>query len=114
MSIDYAFHTPWWLAALGLLPAVWLLRRLRRQSVFVVPFAAAWHPIDLTRDRRDWRVVLLLLSGALLPFGLSRLQRSTFLDVPRKASFDIMIALDLSGSMATKDFPMGEKRVSRL
>ncbi|MEO7412642.1 MAG: VWA domain-containing protein [Opitutaceae bacterium] len=114
MSIDYAFQSPWWLAALALFPLVWLVRRLRRQSVFVVPFAASWYSLDSKRKHRAWPVTLLLLSAALLPFGLGRLQRSRSFEETRKASFDIMIAIDLSRSMATKDFPTGSERVSRL
>ena len=114
MSIDYAFHSPWWLAALGLFPLAWLVRRLRRQNVFVVPFAASWYSLDTKRKRRDWPVALLLLSGAILPFGLGRLQRSKSFEETRKASFDIMIALDLSRSMATRDFPAGSERLNRL
>lgn len=104
---------PWWLAALlALFVLVWLRGR-RSVPVLLVPFAAAWHRPSLTALSR-WPVALALTGLALLIFALARPQRVEDRREVHSQGYDIMLAIDLSGSMLSEDYDRDGERINRL
>lgn len=111
-------HDPWLLLLLLLVPLLWWLQR--RQS----PQAAVRFPtLDVLRSLPGsgagrWRWVLLALRAvalALLVVALARPQHGKAESEYRGEGIDIMLAVDISGSMLAEDFtlPSGQ-RANRL
>jgi Ca-activated chloride channel family protein len=104
------FQDPAWLwAALGaplVLVAAWLRERDVRARAVAFPGAAR-----LARVRRGWRVRLLFLPPVLAALGigaaavaLARPQHGTLREDVTTQGVDIVVDLDVSGSMAAEDF----------
>jgi Ca-activated chloride channel family protein len=110
---DYILKSPWWLAALLVIPALIWLRGRRSVPVLLVPFAAAWHRPSLTSLSR-WPIGLALLGIALLIVALARPQRVEDKREVHSQGYDIVLAIDLSGSMLSEDFERGGERINRL
>jgi len=110
---DYTLHSPWWLAALLLLPAAAWLRGRRGAPVLIVPFAAAWHRPSLIPASR-WPAVLAAAGLALLILALARPQRIEDKREVKQQGYDLMLAVDLSGSMLAEDYERGGERINRL
>ncbi|WP_324726101.1 VWA domain-containing protein [Actomonas aquatica] len=111
--ITYAFQDPLWFAALLLLPVVFLLRGRRRLPVRVVPFAAAWHrPSAVNASRLP--AVFAVLGLILLTAALARPQRQEDRREVHQQGYDLMLAIDLSGSMLAEDYMRGGKHINRL
>ncbi|MBI5771046.1 MAG: VWA domain-containing protein [Verrucomicrobia bacterium] len=104
---------PLWLAALLALPLIVWLRGRRSVPVLLVPFAAAWHRPSLAAPSR-WPVALALGGLALLVVALARPQRVEDKREVRSEGYDIMLAIDLSGSMLSEDYERGGERINRL
>jgi Ca-activated chloride channel family protein len=104
---------PIWLLALLALPLIVWLRGRRRVPVLLVPFAAAWHRPSLTAASR-WPVALALGGLALLVGALARPQRVEDKREVRSQGYDIMLAIDLSGSMLSEDYERDGSRINRL
>ena len=104
---------PAWLGALLALAAVIWLRSRTRVPVLLVPFAAAWHrPSLVGRSRAP---VLLAVAGlALLIGALARPQVVETRKDTRSRGFDIVLAIDLSGSMLSEDYEKDGVRMNRL
>ena len=65
-------------------------------------------------QRLNWRVWLAIIAWALLVLAAARPERiGDELDVPVSGR-NLMLAVDLSGSMDAKDFELGNRRVDRL
>jgi Ca-activated chloride channel homolog len=111
---------PWMLLAL---PLPWLVRRL-------LPPAAAGHEAGLrvpslggfallaerpkVESLLNWRIWVAMLAWLLLVLAAARPERiGDELDVPVSGR-NLMLAVDLSGSMDAKDFELGNRRVDRL
>ncbi|MFH1497905.1 MAG: VWA domain-containing protein [Verrucomicrobiota bacterium] len=110
---NYIFATPLWLLALLLLPlAIWLRRR-RRVPVLVVPFAAAWHQPSLTSPSR-LPLIFAGLGLVLLTLGLARPQRLDQRQVVNTEGYDLILAVDLSGSMLAEDYEVNGRPANRL
>lgn len=63
---------------------------------------------------RNWRVWIAVVAWALVVLAAARPQRiGDELDVPVSGR-NLMLAVDLSGSMDAKDFELGKRRVDRL
>ncbi|MSU22371.1 MAG: VWA domain-containing protein [Opitutus sp.] len=107
------FKDPIWLVALLVLPLVVWLRGRRRVPVLLVPFAAAWHRPSLAAPSR-WPVGLSLVGLALLIVALARPQRVEDKREVRSQGYDIILAVDLSGSMLAEDYVRGGDRINRL
>ncbi|MEY2878155.1 MAG: hypothetical protein RLZZ15_535 [Verrucomicrobiota bacterium] len=107
------FKDPLWLLALLALPVVVWLRGRRRVPVLLVPFAAAWHRASLAGPSR-WPIALVLTGLALLVVALARPQRVEDKREVRSEGYDIMLAIDLSGSMLSEDYERGGQRINRL
>lgn len=108
-----AIHDPLWLLALLALPLVAWLRGRRRVPVLLVPFAAAWHRPSLVAPAR-WPAALIFAGLALLIVALARPQRVEDKREVRSEGYDIVLAIDLSGSMESEDFERGGERINRL
>ena len=111
---------PWALLAL---PLPWLMRALLPEARGLseaglrVPSLSDF---DMLRDRsdvehlRNWRFWVAVLAWLLLVLAAARPERiGDELDVP-VAGRNLMLAVDLSGSMDQKDFELAGRRVDRL
>lgn len=114
------FAWPWMLLAL---PLPWLIARWWPsasrdvQAALRVPYAqtlAGWRnpagPAQTRRLRRWWP----LLGWALLCVAAARPQQLGPLVQPPRSGRDLMLAVDLSGSMRTQDMELGGQMVDRL
>ena len=107
------FATPLWLLALVLIPLVLWLRDRRRVPVLLVPFASSWHRPSLAHASR-WPVALSSVGLALLIVALARPQRVDDKREVRSQGYDLMLAIDISGSMLSEDFERNGERMNRL
>lgn len=109
----FRFESPWWFAALLLLPLLAWLRHRRGAPVWVVPFAAAWHRPGLPPVSR-WPLAVVVCGLIALVAALARPQQVTDQRQVRAEGYDIMLAIDLSGSMLAEDYERGGQRINRL
>ncbi len=116
MDSAWSLRDPLWVLILGLLPAALWWRLRRPFPVWLVPFAAAWHRDRAkSRDIRTWLASGAALTGVvLMVVALARPQRVNEQVLVNHTGYDIMIAVDLSPSMGTKDHWRGMTRISRL
>jgi len=109
-------HDPWALLLLALLPL--LLRRRRRAA----PPALSYPMLDAVRAvgpgrRARWRWLLpalRLAALALLIVAVARPQLGRAASQVRSEGIDIMLAVDVSGSMLAEDFQLEDGRANRL
>ncbi len=109
----YEFATPLWLLALLALPLLVWARGRRGAPVLVVPFAAAWHRAALV-PRSRWPAVLAGAGLVLLVVALARPQRVEDRREVKQQGYDLMLAIDLSGSMLAEDYERNGERINRL
>jgi len=98
------FKDPLWLLTLVVLPIVAWLRSRRKVPVLLVPFAAAWHRPSLAAPSR-WPVGLAFAGLVLLVGALARPQRVEDKREVHSQGYDIMLVVDVSGSMLREDGP---------
>ncbi len=110
---DFTLHSPHWLWLLGLLPLLWWLRSRRGADVLVVPFAGAWNRGGHVVVSR-WPLALASAALALLVVALARPQFVQQRQEERKEGYDIVLAIDVSGSMLSEDYERGGTRMNRL
>jgi len=110
---NYTLHNPWWLLALLALPLIVWGRGRRGAPVFVVPFAAAWHKPSLIPTSR-WPAVFAGIGLVLLVIALARPQIIEDKREVKQQGYDLMLAIDLSGSMLAEDYERGGDRINRL
>ena len=111
---------PWALLAL---PLPFVLRKLVPESPSLqdaglrVPSLASFDVLSGRPDREQmltWRFWVAAIAWALLVVAAARPERiGDELDIP-VAGRNLMLAVDLSGSMDQKDFELGNRRVDRL
>ena len=104
---------PWWLLALAALPAILWIRSRARVSVLLVPFASAWHRTTLAAASH-WPAGFAVLGLALLVGALARPQKIDDKREVRSQGYDIVLAIDLSGSMLSEDYEKDGERINRL
>jgi Ca-activated chloride channel homolog len=111
------FAHPWWLLLLLILPALAILHGARGAAPAVV-FSSlqAIKPLGKARRSRmgGWLTSLLLLALALLILAMARPQAGHTVSHVEASGIDIMLALDVSGSMIAEDFTIGGERASRI
>jgi Ca-activated chloride channel family protein len=111
------FLQPEWLWLLALLPLV-LLWRGRKGSVAAVEYSSVGIAQAVARSTRSragrWMWLLPVLAGALLVIGMARPQLAHGTTQVTASGIDIMLGLDVSGSMQALDFKIGDKRVNRI
>ena len=109
--------SPWFLALLALLPLVlprW--RRADRQAAVRFPTLAVLRAVAPAGAARR-RVVLGLLRAAafaLLVVALARPQMGAAETKLHREGVDVVLAVDVSGSMLAEDFTLGKERASRV
>jgi len=104
---------PTWLAAALALPlAVWLRGRAR-VPVLLIPFAAAWHRASIAAAS-NWTAGCALAGLALVIGALARPQRVEDKRDVRSQGYDIVLTIDLSGSMLSEDYEKNGVGINRL
>jgi Ca-activated chloride channel homolog len=111
------FLQPEWFWLLALLPIV-LLWRGRRGPVAAIEYSDVSLAREVARRGRS-RIGLLLwllpvLAGALMIVGLARPQRADGRTLITANGIDIVLGLDVSGSMQALDFQIDHQRVNRI
>jgi len=111
------FLQPEWLWLLALLPLVLLLRG-RRGPVAAIEFSDVGLAREVARGSRSraggWLWLFPVLAGALMIVGLARPQRAHSRTEITANGIDIVLALDVSGSMQALDFLVDGRRVNRI
>ena len=111
-----------WLWAFALLPLPWLLRLLlpaanTEEAALRVPFVKDFdvaHTHSTTLRRGGWSLWLAMLAWILLVVATARPQwLGDSIELPISGR-DLMIAVDLSGSMEINDFIVSDRQVDRL
>ncbi len=115
-----SFAWPW---AFLFLPLPWLLRKLvpeatsMQEAGLKVPSFRGFAMLSGRSDTEqlvNWRFWVALMAWLLLVFAAARPERiGDELDVPVSGR-NLMLAVDLSGSMDQKDFELANRRVDRL
>ena len=111
------FVNPWLLLLLLLIPLLSFLRGQRGGSPTVV--FSSTEPLRALGKRVQSRAgnfltSLLFLALALLIVALARPQKGTTLTHVEASGVDIMLVLDVSGSMKAEDFTIGNRAASRI
>ncbi len=111
-------HDPWALALVLVVPLLfWLERRVRTTAAVRYPSLGVLRAIPYTGARR-WRWILHALRGGallLLAVALARPQLGKAESRFTGQGIDIMLAVDVSGSMQSEDFTLaGGQRANRL
>jgi Ca-activated chloride channel family protein len=111
------FAHPWWLLLLLLLPALAIVHGARGAAPAVV-FSSleAIKPLGKARRSRmgGWLTSLLLLALALLILAMARPQAGRTVTHVEASGIDIMLALDVSGSMIAEDLTLNNEPASRI
>lgn len=116
-ELMFRFAEPWMLLALLLIP-VWMIWQSRRGRPAAVRFSSLGLVAGLSRGRRS-RAGAILLFGrlvavTLLIFALARPQTGTATSRIEASGVDIVLAIDISGSMWAHDFVVEGRDVDRL
>jgi len=112
-----SFAHPYLLLLLLLLPVLaWLQGKRGQNSAFLYSSVQLVKPISGLSRSRAGRMLLLLrwLSLALFIIALAQPRLIKGESSNRASGIDIVIALDLSSSMASEDFELNRQRVNRL
>ncbi len=110
---NYTLAEPWWLLALVALPLMIWARGHRGAPVLVVPFAAAWHKPTFIPTSR-WPASFALVGLTLLIVALARPQIVEDKREVKQQGYDLMLAIDLSGSMLAEDYERNGEPINRL
>jgi len=112
-SASYSLADPLWLLALLALPAFTWWRARRGRAALVVPFVSQWS--GRARVPRTRLPLLLTYAGlALLALALARPQHVDEELPGQQEGYDIVLAIDLSGSMLAEDSARDGERINRL
>lgn len=108
--------SPWWLLALVLLPLVWAGLRRRRHAAVRFPTLTDVRAAGLGGGtaRRLLLGALRLAAVALVIGALARPQLGREETRVHREGVDVMLAVDVSGSMLAEDFSVDGARASRL
>ncbi len=114
--LTFQFGQPWWLLLLGLVPLLaWLQGRRRNvaavryssvgilRKIGALPQSAAGH----------WKRWLALIALALLVLALARPRLEKGDTDDKREGIDIVLCIDLSGSMEAEDFVYEGKKIPR-
>jgi len=109
--------SPWWLLLLALLPLLWRTRTVRdRRATVRFPTLAILRSVGPSGGRRRRLVLgaLRTLVVALLAVAMARPQAGTAATQVHREGVDVVLAVDVSGSMLAEDFTLPSGRASRL
>ena len=111
------FGSPWWLLLLLVLPVLaWLRGRRGQQAAFLYSSVQLVKGISgISRSQTGSFLAMMRWLGiALLILAMARPQLGEGQAKMRASGIDIVVALDLSGSMASEDFEIEGTRTDRL
>jgi Ca-activated chloride channel homolog len=115
--MNFTFQHPWWLLALLALPALaWLRGKRGTRPAFLYSSVALAKGMERSARSRAGAFLMALRWIALTLFivALARPQKTESETSVRASGVDIVIAIDLSGSMESEDFVVNRQRVNRL
>ncbi len=113
LDTKFQLANPYWLLALLALPIVAWLRGRRSVSAMILPFAGAWkRPSFIGGTKLATTLVFLSAIGMIV--ALSRPQSVATERHSKSRGYDIILAVDLSGSMEAEDYFVNRKRSNRL
>jgi Ca-activated chloride channel family protein len=110
---NFTLHDPLWLLALLILPVLMWVRGRRGAPVMIVPFAASWHRPSIIPSSR-YPAMLAMTGLVLLIAALARPQIVEDKRDVKQQGYDLMLAIDLSGSMLSEDYERDGERINRL
>jgi Ca-activated chloride channel homolog len=105
--------SPWWLLLVTLVPLLW--RRARTRPAVRFPSFGVLRAVAAGGDRR--RLVLGALRSivvVLIAFAMARPQMGSAAVQVHREGVDVVLAVDVSGSMLAEDFELPSGRASRL
>lgn len=108
---------PWWLALVLLVPlALRAARRPLRRAALRFPSLGVLRTVAPRGAGRRRLVLLALRAGVLvlIAVALARPQTGTAATKVHREGVDVMLAVDISGSMLAEDFTVGDARANRL
>jgi Ca-activated chloride channel family protein len=106
---------PWWLLALLVMPLLWTAGRRRDVAVRFPSLAALQAVAPGGAGGRRWILsVLRSVTLGLVVLALARPQLGREATRVHREGVDIMLAVDVSGSMLAEDFELEGQRASRL
>jgi Ca-activated chloride channel family protein len=111
------FARPWLLLLLLAIPLLAYLRGKRgRAAALTFSSTTALHPIGKESASRAGKILRALILATLAVFivGLARPRLGKSLTQVEASGIDIMLVLDVSGSMLTKDFTIGGSEATRV
>jgi len=111
------FEHPWLLLFLLLIPALALLRgKIGPRAAVIFSATSPFRAIGKSSASRAGRFLRTLVWLALTAFiiAIARPQLGKSLTQVEASGIDIMLVLDVSGSMLTKDFSIGGEEATRL
>lgn len=108
--------SPWFLLLLGLVPLVVPWPRTRRTAAVRFPTLAELRAIAPAGAAHRRTILTLLRAAALVlvVVAMARPQAGTASTRIHREGVDIVLAVDLSGSMLAEDFTLGAARASRV
>ncbi|MBW2712543.1 MAG: VWA domain-containing protein [Deltaproteobacteria bacterium] len=109
----WVLRNPGWLLLLLLLPLLGALRTRRSQEVLVLPFVARWAGTHDSK-RSHLAQVLVVLGLVFLTLAMARPQRVEKRHFVQQEGYDIVLAIDLSGSMLAEDYKRMGRRINRI
>lgn len=113
MTSNLQLQEPLWLLLLLGVPFCWWLRWRRGTNALVVPFAAEWWRPTLGPASK-WPMVLTVAGIVLVVIAMARPQVLEGRNEVLKEGYDIMLAIDLSGSMLAEDYERAGQQLNRL
>ncbi|MDP9100365.1 MAG: VWA domain-containing protein [Verrucomicrobiota bacterium] len=111
------FAQPWFLLLLLAIPLLaWFRGRSGPAAALTFSSTSALRSLGKSSAARAGKFLraLMLLSMALLALAMARPQLGKSLTQVEASGIDIMLALDVSGSMLTKDFTIGGEQATRI
>ena len=111
------FGQPWFLLLLIAIPLLaWFRGRSGPAAALTFSSTATLRAIGKTSAARAGKFLraLMLLSLAFFAIAMARPQLGKSLTQVEASGIDIMLALDVSGSMLTKDFTIGGESATRI
>lgn len=115
--MSWRLASPWWLLLLALLPLLWQRRDARaRRPAARFPSLAVLKSVGPSggRLRRLVLGALRSLVVALLAIAMARPQAGSAATAVHREGVDVVLAVDVSGSMLAEDFTLPSGRASRL